>query len=59
MSEPPIRREPSLHHPGAPDERRLETGAATFRVLSDPTQALLSTQTDFTANVSQALMLTP
>lgn len=29
---------PSLHHPDAPDELRLEAGAATFRMLSDPTR---------------------
>ncbi|MEC5181736.1 ArsR/SmtB family transcription factor [Arthrobacter sp. CG_A4] len=29
---------PSLHHPGAPDTRRLGTATATFRMLSDPTR---------------------
>lgn len=31
-------REPSLHHPADPDTTRLEVGAATFRMLSDPTR---------------------
>ncbi len=29
---------PSLVHPGEPDARRLEAGAATFRMLADPTR---------------------
>ncbi|MCB5291902.1 ArsR/SmtB family transcription factor [Arthrobacter sp. SO3] len=29
---------PSLHHPEAPDSRRLEAATATFRMLSDPTR---------------------
>jgi len=28
----------SLHHPDAPDARRLEAATATFRMLSDPTR---------------------
>ena len=31
-------RAPSLHHPGTPDTRRLDTATATFRMLSDPTR---------------------
>jgi DNA-binding transcriptional ArsR family regulator len=30
--------EPSLNHPAPPDAARLETGAATFRMLADPTR---------------------
>ncbi len=29
---------PSLHHPGPPDAARLGSGAATFRMLADPTR---------------------
>ncbi|MHA7222883.1 ArsR/SmtB family transcription factor [Arthrobacter sp. RHLT1-20] len=29
---------PSLHHPVAPDARRLDAATATFRMLSDPTR---------------------
>ncbi|MHA7140534.1 MULTISPECIES: ArsR/SmtB family transcription factor [unclassified Arthrobacter] len=29
---------PSLHHPGVPDNVRLEAGAAVFRMLADPTR---------------------
>lgn len=28
----------SLHHPDAPDSRRLDAATATFRMLSDPTR---------------------
>ena len=28
----------SLHHPDAPDSRRLDAATATFRILSDPTR---------------------
>jgi len=28
----------SLHHPDAPDARRLDAATATFRMLSDPTR---------------------
>lgn len=38
MNEPQLHPEPSLHHPDPPDTVRLETGAATFRMLSDPTR---------------------
>jgi DNA-binding transcriptional ArsR family regulator len=29
---------PSLHHPEAPDGRRLDAATSTFRMLSDPTR---------------------
>ena len=29
---------PSLHHPEAPDARRLDAATSTFRMLSDPTR---------------------
>lgn len=38
VSEFPLEREPSLHHADDPDHSRLETGAATFRMLADPTR---------------------
>ena len=38
MSELPLEREPSLQHSTDPDQHRLETGAATFRMLADPTR---------------------
>ncbi|WP_024476700.1 ArsR/SmtB family transcription factor [Arthrobacter sp. CAL618] len=38
MNDPQIHPEPSLHHPSPPDTERLETGAATFRMLADPTR---------------------
>ena len=38
MNDHQIHPAPSLHHPAAPDPERLETGAATFRMLADPTR---------------------
>ncbi|NJC23361.1 DNA-binding transcriptional ArsR family regulator [Arthrobacter pigmenti] len=38
MSESPVSGAPSLHHPITPDSARLEAGAATFRMLADPTR---------------------
>lgn len=38
MSELPTGKQPSLHHEVDPDPTRLETGAATFRMLADPTR---------------------
>ncbi|WP_323960874.1 metalloregulator ArsR/SmtB family transcription factor [Arthrobacter sp. JZ12] len=38
MGEVLPKREPSLHHADNPDQPRLEAGAATFRMLADPTR---------------------
>ena len=38
MTDHQPRPEPSLHHPGSPDDPRLEAGAEVFRMLADPTR---------------------
>lgn len=38
MSQLPLESEASVQHGTDPDQHRLETGVATFRMLSDPTR---------------------